>query len=94
MNLESQEPYQPDEKRARTGANGRGGGDVRGDVFCLTPYFFSGANLLAVLLSLSMEAIMVVGMVSLMVSGGLTCRWAPSWRSRAASRRFFMMSPA
>ncbi len=35
-----------------------------------SPYFFSGANLLAVLLSLSMEAIMVVGMVSLMVSGG------------------------
>ena len=40
-------------------------------VMCFaSPYFLSGANLLAVLLSLSMEAIMVVGMVSLMVSGG------------------------
>lgn len=35
-----------------------------------SPYFFSSSNLLAVLLSLSMEAVMVVGMVSLMVSGG------------------------
>lgn len=40
-------------------------------VMCFaSPYFLSGGNLLAVLLSLSMEAIMVVGMVSLMVSGG------------------------
>lgn len=35
-----------------------------------SPYFFSSGNLLAVLLSLSLEAIMAVGMVSLMVSGG------------------------
>ena len=35
-----------------------------------SPYFFSSSNLLAVLLSLSLEAIMAVGMVSLMVSGG------------------------
>jgi len=33
-------------------------------------YFLSSANLLAVLLTLSLEAIMVVGMVNLMVSGG------------------------
>lgn len=35
-----------------------------------SPYFFSSDNLLAVLLSLSMEAILVVGMVNLMISGG------------------------
>lgn len=35
-----------------------------------SPYFFSSSNLLAVLLSLSLEAIMAVGMVNLMVSGG------------------------
>ena len=35
-----------------------------------SPYFFSSSNLLAVLLSLSMEAILVVGMVNLMISGG------------------------
>jgi ribose transport system permease protein len=35
-----------------------------------SPYFFSSSNLLAVLLSLSLEAIMGVGMVNLMVSGG------------------------
>ncbi len=35
-----------------------------------SPYFFSQANLLALLLSLSLEAIMAVGMVNLMVSGG------------------------
>ncbi len=35
-----------------------------------SPYFLTSGNLLAVLLSLSMEAILVVGMVSLMVSGG------------------------
>jgi len=40
-------------------------------VMCFaSEYFFSSANLLAVLLTLSMEAIMVVGMVNLMVSGG------------------------
>ena len=35
-----------------------------------SPYFFSSANLMSVLLTLSLEAIMVVGMVNLMVSGG------------------------
>ena len=40
-------------------------------VMCFaSPYFFSSSNLLAVLLSLSLEAIMGVGMVNLMVSGG------------------------
>ena len=35
-----------------------------------SPYFLSTANLLSVLLTLSLEAIMVVGMVNLMISGG------------------------
>ncbi len=35
-----------------------------------SPYFFSTENLIAVLLGLSLEAIMAVGMVNLMVSGG------------------------
>ncbi len=40
-------------------------------VMCFaSPYFLSGSNLLAVLLNMSLDAIMVVGMVNLMVSGG------------------------
>lgn len=35
-----------------------------------SPYFLSASNLLAVLLNMSLDAIMVVGMVNLMVSGG------------------------
>jgi ribose transport system permease protein len=35
-----------------------------------SPYFFNSANLIAVMLGLSVEAIIVVGMTSLMVSGG------------------------
>ncbi|MBQ3274485.1 MAG: ABC transporter permease [Christensenellaceae bacterium] len=40
-------------------------------VMCFaSPYFLSASNLLAVLLNMSLDAIMVVGMVNLMVSGG------------------------
>ena len=35
-----------------------------------SPYFCTGSNLMSVLLTLSLEAILVVGMVNLMISGG------------------------
>ena len=36
----------------------------------ISPYFFTSANLTSVLLTLSIEAILVVGMVNLLISGG------------------------
>lgn len=36
----------------------------------ISPYFFTSANLMSVLLTLSIEAILVVGMVNLLISGG------------------------
>ncbi len=45
----------------------------------LFPYFLNTANFIAIMRGFSMEALVVVGMSTLLIAGPLTCRSALSW---------------